>query len=98
MAQAFILHRIEQRFAVIEALQQGIQTTIVGSDIFGARSGRFALHTQRDGIDYNLAFIGPDFDQVLPSAFDNAYIRALFDYGYQRALKGYDWAKRPPVF
>ena len=23
---------------------------------------------------------------------------ALFDYGYQRAIKGYDWAKKPPMF
>jgi hypothetical protein len=25
-------------------------------------------------------------------------MRALYDYGYQRALHGYDWAKRPPIF
>lgn len=54
--------------------------------------------TQRDGIDYNLAFIRTDFRQVLTSPFDPAYMRALYDYGYQRALHGYDWAKRPPIF
>jgi len=24
-------------------------------------------------------------------------MRALFDYGYQRARHGYDWAKSPPA-
>ena len=52
---------------------------------------------QRDGVDYNLAFIGSDFNQVLPSPFDPAFMRALYDYGYQRALRGYDWAKKPPI-
>jgi hypothetical protein len=29
--------------------------------------------------------------------FDPVYMRALFAFGYQKALRGYDWAKRPPV-
>ena len=60
-----------------------------------------ALHdvvvAQRDGVDFNLAFIGADFNQVLPSPFDAAYMRALYDYGYQRGSRGYDWAKKPPL-
>ena len=35
-------------------------------------------------------------DRVLKTPFEQAYMKALFDYGYQRALKGYDWAKAPP--
>ena len=58
---------------------------------------RIYLTTQRDRIDYNLAFIGRDFNEVLPSAFDSAYMRALYDYAYQRARRGYDWAKKPPI-
>ena len=53
--------------------------------------------TQRDGIDFNLAYIGSDFTQKLPAPFDQGYMRALFDYGYQRARRGFEWAKRPPV-
>jgi hypothetical protein len=53
--------------------------------------------TQRDGIDFNLAYIGPDFTQKLPAPFDQGYMRALFDYGYQRARRGYEWAKQPPI-
>ena len=50
----------------------------------------------RDSIDFNLAYIGSDFNETLPSPFDPGYMRALFDYGYQRGRRGYDWAKQPP--
>ena len=53
--------------------------------------------TRQDGIDFRLAYIGPDFNKELPEAFDQSYMRALFDYGYQRARGGYDWATTPPA-
>jgi hypothetical protein len=53
--------------------------------------------TQHDDIDFNLAYIGRDFTMKLPAPFDQGYMRTLFDYGYQRARHGYDWAKRPPA-
>jgi len=28
--------------------------------------------------------------------FDTEYMRALYDYGYQLARKGYPWRKVPP--
>ena len=37
--------------------------------------------TLRDGVDFNLAYIGSDFTQKLPEPFDQGYIRALFNYG-----------------
>ena len=46
---------------------------------------------------FNLAYIGSDFTEKLPEPFDQGYMRALFDYGYQRARRGYDWAKQPPI-
>jgi Patatin-like phospholipase len=58
---------------------------------------RLYTNTQHDGIDFNLAYIGRDFDMKLPAPFDQAYMRALFDYGYQRALRGNAWVKRPPM-
>jgi Patatin-like phospholipase len=54
--------------------------------------------TQRDHVDYNLAYIGTDFTMEHKEPFDRAYMRALFDYGYQRARAGYPWSKAPPVF
>ncbi len=53
--------------------------------------------TREDGVDFNLAYIGSDFDMVLPQPFDQPYMRALYDYGYVRGRAGYKWAKQPPL-
>lgn len=53
--------------------------------------------TRNDDVEFNLAYIGRDFDMKLPQPFDQAYMRALFDYGYQKGVRGYDWAKKPPL-
>lgn len=58
---------------------------------------RIYYTAQRDGIGFNLAYIGSDFNQKLPEPFDQGFMRALFDYGYQCALRGYDWSKVPPT-
>jgi hypothetical protein len=59
---------------------------------------RIYFVTQRDGVDYNLAYIDKDFTPVHPKEdFDRAYMNALFDYGYQQARRGYDWRKGPPL-
>jgi hypothetical protein len=52
--------------------------------------------TRRDGVDYNLAFIGRDFDTSRQSEFDPAYMQALYDYGYRWARSGPPWHKVPP--
>jgi hypothetical protein len=59
---------------------------------------RIYFVTQRDGVDYNLAFIGTDFAVPHPTEnFDKAYMNALFDYGYQKARGGFPWQKTPPL-
>ncbi|MEA3070021.1 MAG: hypothetical protein QOD29_1467 [Alphaproteobacteria bacterium] len=58
---------------------------------------RIYATTQRDQVDYNLAFIGPDFNVEHKIPFDQAYMRALFDYGYQRGRAGFSWRKAPPI-
>ncbi|MBR0674060.1 patatin family protein [Roseomonas soli] len=52
--------------------------------------------TRQDGVDFNLAFIGEDFEGTYTEAFEQAYMRRLFAYAYERARRGYDWAKHPP--
>lgn len=52
--------------------------------------------TKRDGFDYNLAYIGTDFKVQRPAPFDEAYMQALFDYGYSQAVNGRMWHKAPP--
>ena len=59
---------------------------------------RIYLDCQRDGIDYNLAYIPEDFDAKPNEEFDPVYMGRLFDLGYQLAKKGYPWVKGPPGF
>jgi hypothetical protein len=58
---------------------------------------RIYFVTQRDGVDYNLAYIGSDFSAPHAGDFDKAYMNALFDYAYQQARQGYKWHKAPPL-
>ncbi|MDZ4735134.1 MAG: patatin-like phospholipase family protein [Rhodospirillaceae bacterium] len=59
---------------------------------------RMYLETGRDGVDYNLAFIGPEFDTPGGGDFDPVYMGALFDYGFALGKAGYPWHKSPPGF
>ncbi len=53
---------------------------------------------QRDEVDYNLAFIGTEFDVAKEGQFDTVYMNALFDYGFELSREGYTWEKVPPGF
>jgi predicted acylesterase/phospholipase RssA len=101
-ARAFIIRngRLDPEWATVERRTMGIAARAISTMIASAGYNdvvRIYNITQRDGVDYNLAFIGSDFNQVLPSPFESAYMRALYDYGYERARRGYDWAKKPPL-
>lgn len=52
--------------------------------------------TQRDGVDYNLAYIGADFSAPKAGEFDQSYMRALYAYGFQEGRDGRAWHKVPP--
>ena len=56
------------------------------------------LTAQRDGVDYNLAYIPESFKAVHKEDFDTEYMRQLFDLGYKLAAHGYPWAKYPPGY
>ena len=50
---------------------------------------------ERDGVDFNLAYIGRDFTVEYDKPFEQSYMRPLYEYGRERALRGNAWAKRP---
>ena len=56
---------------------------------------RIYFAAERDGVDYNLAFIGRDFTVEYDKPFEQSYMRPLFEYGRERALRGDAWVKRP---
>jgi predicted acylesterase/phospholipase RssA len=54
--------------------------------------------TQRDGVDFNLAFIPESFDVPLIKPFDQHYMNELYKVGYDLGMGGYSWAKTPPGY
>ncbi len=53
---------------------------------------------ERDGNDFNLAYIPPEFVEESSEGFDPVYMDKLYELGYQMARKGYPWVKAPPDF
>jgi predicted acylesterase/phospholipase RssA len=52
--------------------------------------------TRRDGVDFNLASIPADFNDTSDEPFDQKYMIALFERGYDLASHNYSWEKAPP--
>ena len=59
---------------------------------------RIYLTTQRDSVDFNLAFIPDSFNAPHTEDFDTEFMRQLYAVGYDMAAKGYPWQKKPPGF
>jgi Patatin-like phospholipase len=49
------------------------------------------LLSQRDGIDFNLAYIPRTFTEQPNEQFDPVYMRKLFELGFEMAKQGYPW-------
>jgi predicted acylesterase/phospholipase RssA len=86
--------QVERRTMSIagRAINALIQTQGIG-DLY-----QIYLVTQRDGVDFNLAFIPDSFNVAHKEDFDPEYMRPLFELGYKLAVNGYPWAKYPPGF
>ncbi len=53
---------------------------------------------QRDGLDFNLAYIPSSFTEKATEGFDPVYMGKLYQLGYEMARNGYPWKKAPPGF
>jgi hypothetical protein len=58
---------------------------------------RLQRTTERDGVDFNLAYIDEGFTVPHTQNFDQPYMRALFEHGYEQARHGYPWSKSHPL-
>lgn len=74
------------------AVSSLIQTQGVG-DLY-----RIYATTERDGVDFNLAYIPASFDVPLNEPFEQHYMDELFKLGYELGRAGYDWVKVPPGY
>jgi predicted acylesterase/phospholipase RssA len=79
---------------VLSITQRSISTLIKNQGI-GDLYRIYAI-TRRDGIDFNLASIPPDFSETSDEPFDQRYMIALFNRGYELASHNYSWTKAPP--
>jgi hypothetical protein len=59
---------------------------------------RIYATTQRDGVAFNLAYIGDDFQEPYPGPFDPGYMGKLYRYGYDKGRRGVDWQTTPPGY
>jgi hypothetical protein len=59
---------------------------------------RIYLESERDNLDFNLAFIPPEFTEEPDEIFDLDVMKELYDLGYKMAREGYSWYKAPPGF
>ena len=57
---------------------------------------RIYVGAQRDGVDYHLAYIPPEFKEESKEMFDPEYMGKLFDLGYRMATAGFPWKDSPP--
>lgn len=91
--------RLDPDYAAIERRTLSIAGRAINTML--ATSGRNDVLrtyfvTQRDKVDYNLAYIGSDFSAPKSGEFDQSYMRALYAYGERQALGGRAWHKAPP--
>lgn len=93
--------RLDPEWAQVERSTMSIAARAIASLIqFQGVGDLYRIYTtaQRDGVDYNLAYIPPTFNAPHKEDFDTEYMRQLFDTGYRMAAKGYPWQKTPPAF
>ena len=59
---------------------------------------RIFLTAQRDKVKFNMTHIPEDFQHLHPEEFDNSFMQALYERGYQLAISGRAWKQLPPGF
>ncbi len=59
---------------------------------------RLYVIAQRDGIDYNVAWIPESFRTKLPEPFDRAYMNELYQIGRAAMRSGTAWSGYPPGY
>jgi len=93
--------RLDPEWAQVERSTMTIAGRAISSLIHTQGIGdlyRIYLTTQRDDVDFNLAYIPDSFNAPHKEDFDTEFMRKLFAVGYDMATKGYPWQKKPPGF
>ncbi len=93
--------RLDPDWAEVDRRTMTIAARAIESLIYTQGIGdmyRIYTNAQRDGLDFNLAYIPASFKAVSKEAFDPEYMTQLFQVGYDLAVQGYPWDTTPPGF
>jgi hypothetical protein len=93
--------RLDPNWAAVDRRVFSIAGRAVSTMIhYSGQNDVFRLQTtsKRDGVDFNLAYIGSDFTVEHQEDFGQAYMRALFEYGHAQMLGGNAWHKNGPLY
>lgn len=91
--------RLDADWAAVERRTLGIAGRAISTMIHVSGMNdqlRIDFTTQRDGVGYDLAYVGADFTAPRTKDFDPDFMRALFDFGYRKGRQDYPWSKAPP--
>jgi Patatin-like phospholipase len=80
------------RYIAIRSIGTLTKTQGIG-DLF-----RLYTYAERDGMNYNLAYIPEDFTQKAKTPFDNDYMKKLFERGYTMGQSNSIWHHYPPLY
>jgi predicted acylesterase/phospholipase RssA len=79
---------------VVSITQRSI-STLIKNQAIGDLYRIYSI-TKGEGIEFNLASIPADFNETSSEPFDQKYMNALFDRGYDLGRENYSWVKAPP--
>ena len=93
--------RLDPDWAEVDRLTYKIAGKAISSLLHSQGIGdlyRIYLVAQRDGVDYNLAYIPPTFKAEHTEDFDTAYMRQLYALGYELAVLWLSLAENAPGY
>ena len=96
-----INNRLRRAYSPVAPRLRPIMATAISSLIAGAGSGdviQLYAAADREGFPLRFISIPPDFDLEPAEPFDRAYMRALYDLGFQTGREGAPWLQIPPGF
>lgn len=66
---------------------------------YQAMGDLYRIHsiTERDGTDFNLAYIPDEFRFPHTEDFDPEFMKKLYQFGFNQAAAGFKWMKEPPT-
>lgn len=100
-AYVIINNKLDKAYDPVQPRLVAIARQALDSLISGSGSGdiyRIYALAQRDKIELNVMSIPRTFDREPDELFDPAYMRALYELGYEMGYKGEGWQAYPPDF